>query len=117
MGFTAVGMSAKSDKKYTGLFNELIVNAKLDRIDPPISNVVSTPQPSTGNIVSTPRPATIMITTYTPETIIGKTEKTNREEAQKRLDEDTKKVGFVRGEIYQLENGSWGIRWGGKYQL
>ena len=37
--------------------------------------------------------------------------------AQKRLDEDTKRVGYVRGELYQLEDGSWGIHWGGKYPL
>jgi len=37
--------------------------------------------------------------------------------AQKRLDEDTKRVGYVRGETYQLEDSSWGIHWGGKYPL
>ncbi len=44
---------------------------------------------------------------------------TNRSKAaaQKRLDEDTQKVGYVRGEIYQLQDGSWGIHWGGKYPL
>ena len=41
----------------------------------------------------------------------------SKEAAQKRLDEDTKKVGYKRGEIYQLEDGSWGIHWGGKYPL
>lgn len=37
--------------------------------------------------------------------------------AQKRLNKDTRRVGYVRGEVYQLEDGSWGIRWGGKYPL
>jgi hypothetical protein len=41
----------------------------------------------------------------------------SRIEAQKRLDEDTKTVGFVRGEVYQLEDGTWAIHWGGKYPL
>lgn len=41
----------------------------------------------------------------------------SKENAQKRLDEDTKKVGYQRGEIYQLENGGWAIHWGGKYPL
>ena len=41
----------------------------------------------------------------------------SKEAAQKRLDQDTKKVGYVRGEIYQLEDGSWGIHWGGEYPL
>jgi hypothetical protein len=40
-----------------------------------------------------------------------------RIEAQKRLDEDTRKIGFVRGEVYQLEDGTWAIHWGGKYPL
>ncbi len=34
-----------------------------------------------------------------------------KEAAQKRLDEDTERAGYVRGEIYQLQNGSWGINW------
>lgn len=41
----------------------------------------------------------------------------SKENAQRRLDEDTKKVGYQRGQIYQLENGSWAIHWGGKYPL
>ncbi|GAI28756.1 unnamed protein product, partial [marine sediment metagenome] len=41
----------------------------------------------------------------------------SRAAAQKRLDEDTKRVGYVRGETYQLEDGSWGIHWGDKYPL
>jgi hypothetical protein len=45
------------------------------------------------------------------------TEEQSREEAQKRLDEDTKRVGYVRGELYRREDGSWGIAWGGKYPL
>lgn len=36
---------------------------------------------------------------------------------QKRLDEDTKKVGYVRGEIYEMDDGKWGIHWGGEYPL
>jgi len=43
--------------------------------------------------------------------------KRSKAAAQKRLDEDTKRVGYVRGEVYQLEDGSWGIHWGGKYPL
>lgn len=41
----------------------------------------------------------------------------SKADAQKRLDEDTKRVGYVRGEIYKLKDGSWGIHWGGKYPL
>jgi hypothetical protein len=42
----------------------------------------------------------------------------SRERAQHRLDADTKKVGFLRGELKQsTEDGSWSIAWGGKYPL
>jgi tetrahydromethanopterin S-methyltransferase subunit G len=41
----------------------------------------------------------------------------SKEAAQDRLDNETKKVGYVRGELYQLPDGSWGIHWGGKYRL
>jgi hypothetical protein len=44
-------------------------------------------------------------------------DKQSKEAAQKRLDEDTKRVGYVRGEIYQVEEGKWAIHWGGKYPL
>lgn len=37
--------------------------------------------------------------------------------AQKRLDEDTQRAGYVRGELYQRDDGSWAIHWGGKYPL
>ena len=37
--------------------------------------------------------------------------------AQRRVDEDKKRVGYVRGEIYQIEDGKWGVNWGGKYRL
>lgn len=35
----------------------------------------------------------------------------SKRKAQKRLDEDTKKVGYQRGELYQLTDGSYGIKW------
>ena len=54
--------------------------------------------------------------TGTPEVLI-KPDKTSKEKAQARLDADTKKVGFVRGEIFEKEDGSWAIHWGGKYPL
>ena len=41
----------------------------------------------------------------------------SKEVAQQRLAQDTKRVGYVRGEIYQLKDGSWGIHWGGEYPL
>lgn len=112
LGLIAIGMSAKSDIKYTELLN---------RIDANIVNLVKsfdkerdTIERPIGNIIIKPQPATLALKTFPPEV---KIEKTSKEAAQKRLDEDTRKVGFVRGEIYQLEDGSWGINWGGKYPL
>jgi hypothetical protein len=37
--------------------------------------------------------------------------KQTKEEAQKRLDEDTKRAGYVRGKLRQLEDGGWAINW------
>jgi hypothetical protein len=34
-----------------------------------------------------------------------------KDEAQKRLDEDTQRAGYVRGELYQTKDGNWGINW------
>jgi len=35
----------------------------------------------------------------------------SRKRAQERLDEDTKRVGYKRGELFQLPNGGWAIAW------
>lgn len=40
-----------------------------------------------------------------------------KEAAQKRLDDDTKRVGYVRGELYEAQKGKWAIHWGGKYTI
>jgi hypothetical protein len=115
LGLIAINMAAKSDKKYTELLNRMDMNIinlleyydrEHDKIERPI-----------GNIILKPQPATLELKTVPPEVKIQKSEKTSKEETQKRLDKDTKRVGYVRGEIYQLEDGSWGIHWGGKYPL
>jgi len=41
----------------------------------------------------------------------------SKEAVQKRLDEDTKNVGYQRGEIFKTSDGGWAIHWGGKYPL
>lgn len=41
----------------------------------------------------------------------------SRQVAQRRLDEDTKRVGYQRGELFRRDDGVWAIRWGGKYPL
>jgi len=95
LGFVAIGMSAKSDRRHTDLLQRLDRNVgqlplllDIDKLTPSQQKVA--------------------------KEMIGEQSKIA---SQKRLDEDTKRVGFVRGEIYQLENGTWGIHWGGKYPL
>lgn len=107
LGFTAIGMSAKSDRRHTEL---------LERLDRNVLEVLKqdTIEPSKEPIVVTPKVGIGMVG-------VGKSKvevkKRTKEETQKRLDEDTERTGYVRGEIYQLEDGSWGIHWGGKYPL
>lgn len=95
LGFTAIGMAAKSDKRHTDL---------LERLD---KNVARLPTILRADILT---PSGHLLA----EEMLGKQSKIA---AQERLDEDTKRVGYVRGEIYQLEDGSWVIHWGGKYPL
>ena len=95
LGFTAIGMSAKSDKRHTEL---------LERLD---KNMALLPTLFKNDILTM------------PGQLLAKEmlSKQSKEAAQKRLDEDTQRVGYVRGEVYQLEDGSWGVAWGGKYPL
>jgi tetrahydromethanopterin S-methyltransferase subunit G len=95
LGFAAIGISAKTDKRHTEL---------LERLD---RNITLLPTLFKNDILTPPGQ-------MLAKEMLGKQSK---EAAQKRLDEDTKRVGFVRGEIYQLEDGSWAIHWGGKYPL
>jgi len=95
LGFTAIGMSAKSDRRQTEL---------LERLD---KNVAALPLLFKGDI----------LTPSGQRAVKELLQVQNKEAAQRRLDEDTRKVGFVRGEVYQLEDGTWAIHWGGKYPL
>ena len=95
LGSIAIGMAAKSDKVYTEV---------LERID--------------GNVKKLPY---ILADKVTPPTqqlvLLDETKAYNKEAAQKRLEDDTKRVGYVRGELYEVEKGKWAIHWGGKYPL
>ena len=95
LGFTSVGISAQSDKRQTEL---------LKRLD---KNVVGLPLLFKGDI----------LTPSGHRTVKELREEQSKEAAQKRLDEDIRKVGYVRGELFQNEDGSWSIGWGGKYPL
>jgi len=95
LGLIAMSMAQKSDKRHMELLE------RLDKSAPRL------PVLAKGDIL-TPSGQPLA------EEPLGEQSKIT---AQKRLDEDTKRVGFVRGELYQLEDGSWAIRWGGKYPL
>jgi hypothetical protein len=95
LGSIAVGMAAKSDKRHIEL---------LERLD---RNVARLPVMLKGDVL-TPSGQLLAKEMLSEQSRIA---------TQKRLDEDTKRVGYVRGELYQLDDGSWGIHWGGKYRL
>jgi len=95
LGFIAIGVAAKSDRKHTEL---------LERLD---ENVARLPSMIRGDFIT---PSEEQVVKEIPI-------KQSKMAAQRRLDEDTKRVGYVRGEIFQLEDGGWAINWGGKYRL
>lgn len=96
LAILAIGMNAKSDKRYTELFERLN------------SNVARIPLIMLKGDILTP-----------PGQIIAKEmlSEQSKAAAQKRLDEDTQEVDYIRGELSQNEDGSWFIHWGGKYPL
>ncbi len=66
------------------------------------------PTVEVGDVNFTPKEAEMKLTGHPLEvTIRGQT----KEEAQARLDKAIKDTGKPAGEVYQLEDGSWGIRW------
>ena len=95
LGFTAVGMAHMTDERHTQL---------LKRID---KSIVSLPLMFSSDILS---PSGILITKE-------RASEQSKKAVQKRLDEDTERVGYIRGEIFETEGGSWAISWGGKYPL
>lgn len=94
LGFVAMGMSTKSDERYTALF---------ERID---KNIMYIPLMFKDDLL---KPGSQAL----KEAIMDE----SKTKAQARLENDKKKVGYYRGEIYQTEKGNWAIRWGGKYPL
>ncbi len=95
LGLIAVGTAHKADERHTQL---------LWRID---TSIAWLPLMFNEDILS---PSGSLI-------VKERASKQSEEAAQKRLDEDTKRAGYVRGEIYQTADGKWAIHWGGKYPL
>ena len=98
----SIGSSARSHERHTDLLRQI-----LNYYEPQQDRMVS-------KIPQIIRPQGIP-----SEEKFGKptVTKGSKEYAQSRLDEDTKKVGYTRGELYQLKDSSWGIAWGGEYPL
>ena len=95
LGFTSVGMSAKSDKRQTDLLEKLN------------ENVARLPLLFNGDILTPSGHSAVK------EFLEGQ----SKEAAQKRLAEDYRRFGYVRGELFQNKDGSWSIHWGDKYPL
>ena len=99
LGFTSVGMSAKSDKRQTDLLK--VLDKKVSAL----------PLIVKGDILTPPGQAAVK------ELLEEQREEQSKKAAQKRLDDDTRRVGYVRGELFQNEDGTWSIHWGGKRPL
>lgn len=110
LGLIAIGSANKHDVDITTILQRM--ESKMNYLE----GVDKLSEPSKGRKDVTIKPplATVVAEALPPRVEIkGQT----KEEAQKRLDEDVRKVGYLRGELYQLEDGSWGIHWGGKYPI
>lgn len=95
LGFISLGISAQSDKRQTDL---------LERLD---KNMAGLPLLFRGDI----------LTQSGHRAAKELREEQSKEAAQERLDEDYRKVGYVRGELFRNKDGSWSIGWGGEYPL
>jgi len=91
LGASAAGMSIKSNRRYTDLLTTLD------------TKVTDLPRMFSEDI----------LTAFGHQTVKAQ----SKASAQKRLDEDTKRVGYVRGKVYQTKDGNWGVAWGGEYPL
>jgi hypothetical protein len=103
LGFISVGTAQKSDERYTEL---------LTRIDGNVLDLLSNAEAGDrievgGEEYNIPLIATPEVVNIDESRIL----------AQRRLDEDRRKVGRPRGELYQLPDGRWAIHWGGRHLL
>ena len=115
LGMIAVGTSTKSDIRYTEILSRIDTNlTKVLEFHPGQDKLEFPPEPSK-NVVIKPSPATAY--TDVAARVGVTTPESSKAQAQARLDADTRKVGYRRGELFQKEDGSWGIHWGGKYPL
>ena len=95
LGLIAISISSKSDQRYTIILEEM--NKNISRLPTLLKDDILTP------------PGQVLAREMATEQ--------SKENAQKRLDEDRQRVGYTRGEVYQLPDGTWAIHWGGKNPL
>ena len=115
LGLIAIGISTKSNIQYVEILSRVDRNVIKALEFLPGVDSLDFPPDSPRNVVITPPPATAYAD------VAGRVEvttaKPSKAQAQARLDADTEKVGYTRGEIYENKDGSWGTHWGGKYPL
>jgi hypothetical protein len=116
LGLIAIGISAKSDVRYTEILSRMDVNlTKVLRHVVPGVDEFELPSDLSKNVVIKPPVATAYADVATRVEVI--TPELSKARAQARLDADTKEVGYARGELFRKDDGSWAIHWGGKYPL
>jgi len=116
LGLIAVGISAKSDIRYTEILSRIDANLiKALEFYKPSEDRLEFPPGLSKDVVIRPAPASARASVAGPTVKV--TPELSKAQAQARLDADTKKVGYRRGELFQKEDGSWAIHWGGKYPL
>lgn len=116
LGLVAVAISTKSDIRYTEILSR--IDANLTRVlefYKPGEDTLEFPPDLSKDVVIRPVPASVRASVAGPTVKV--TPELSKAQAQARLDADTKKVGYRRGELFQKEDGSWAIHWGGKYPL
>lgn len=116
LGLIAVGISAKSDIRYTEILSRMDANlTKVLEFYEPSEDDLEFPPDLSRNVVIRPAPASARASVAGPTVKV--IPELSKARAQARLEADTKKVGYVRGELFQNEYGDWGIHWGGKHPL
>lgn len=116
LGLMAVGISTKSDIRYTEILSRIDANVTraLEFYQPGEDRLEFPPELSK-DVVIRPGPAEARAGVAGPTVKVAP--ELSEAQAQARLDADTKKVGYRRGELFRKEDGSWAIHWGGKYPL
>ena len=95
LGCIAIRMSMKSDKWQAEILRQIA-----DRV------------------INIPNMFRVDLLTFEGKTLVKEVKgQQSKEQAQKRLEADTNKLGYVRGEVFQTSDGNWAIAWGGKYPL